>query len=115
MSLGVIPRKTGKESFPIEISAKLFHHFIRGFFDGDGITDIKRRRSGFISSNDMLKDILIKLDNPILTIHKVKRSENIYYFLGGIKFSRVLYDYMYSDANVWLTRKKERLKMICFK
>lgn len=114
IKFGVIPCKSGKEIFPTQISASLYHHFIRGFFDGDGITDISRRRSGFVSSKNMIKSILIALDEPQKSIYKNKKNDNIYYFLGGISFSRMLYEYMYDDAGIWLTRKRKRMEMICY-
>lgn len=113
IKFGVIPCKSGKEIFPTQIPAGLYHHFIRGFFDGDGITDISRRRSGFVSSKNMIKSILIALNEPQRSIYQNKKNDNIYYFLGGISFSRMLYEYMYNDAGIWLTRKRKRMEMIC--
>lgn len=69
IKFGVIPCKSGKEIFPTQIPAGLYHHFIRGFFDGDGITDISRRRSGFVSSKNMIKSILIALNEPQRSIY----------------------------------------------
>ena len=48
--------------------------FIRGVFDGDGITDISRFRSGFVGSNNLVNRILVELnrsDSRILVL-KVK-------------------------------------------
>lgn len=115
IKLGVVPNKSAHEIFPKQIDKDLAPHFIRGVFDGDGITDIKRKRSGFVGSYDMLTSILISINVDNITIFQHKRSNNIYYFLGGKKFSRLLYEYMYKDATVWLNRKRERLEQICDK
>lgn len=40
-------------------------------------------------------------------------SPNIYYFLGGKKFSRELFKYMYENATLYLKRKYDRMKYIC--
>lgn len=113
IELGVTPRKSGFEVFPKDIPESLINHLIRGIFDGDGITDIKRKRSGFVGSKDVVKTILELLDED-LTMFCNSKNKNIFYFLGGKKFSRKLYDYLYNDASVWLERKRHRLKIICF-
>ncbi|ARC86238.1 transposase family protein [Clostridium argentinense CDC 2741] len=113
MKLGVVPNKSGYEIFPENIPKDLYRHFVRGVFDGDGITDISKKRSGFVGSKNMLSKIIMLMDETKMKIIKVKRCENIYYFLGGKRFSRKLYDYLYNDSNIWLERKKERLEIIC--
>ncbi|MGL4570171.1 MAG: hypothetical protein ACRCVJ_03820 [Clostridium sp.] len=113
IELGVIPNKTGRESIPKEIPDKLLHHFLRGFFDGDGITDISKRRSGFVGSDNMIKDIL-EILNENLTMFYAGKNKKVKYFLGGIKFSKKLYSYLYKDANIWLSRKRSRLEFIAF-
>lgn len=48
------------------------------------------------------------------TIFRCPKSKiPIYYFLGGIKFSRKLYEIIYKDSTIWLARKRKRLEYIC--
>jgi len=115
MSHGMIPRKSGKEVFPESVPEHLERHFIRGVFDGDGITDISRKRSGFIGSENLLQSIIDIIDYSNIKLIKTSKSENIYYFLGGKKFSAYLYEYMYFNSTIWLERKKQRLQLICSK
>lgn len=112
MKYGVMPQKTGFESFPQNIPNEYKRDFIRGVFDGDGITDISKCRSGFVGSNNLVNNILVELNECKLKVFKT-RSENIYYFLGGKKFSRDLFEYMYKDATLYLKRKYDRMKYIC--
>lgn len=106
---GIVPNKTGKEYIPKEyIPDKFIKDFIRGYFDGDGITDIKRKRSGFCGPNKMLKQI----QNILGTNKRIYKSKGMSYFQSGIKFSKKLYDYIYKDSNIWLPRKRKRLKFI---
>ncbi len=114
MSYGILPQKSGKEVFPKEIPEHLIRHLIRGIFDGDGITDIVRNRSGFVGSKNIITNILQILNKNEIKVIQNKKNNNIYYFLGGKKFSRYLFEFMYSDATIWLSRKKERLHKICF-
>ena len=115
MKLGVIPRKTGKEIIS-PIKEKFVRHFIRGYFDGDGITNCKngKRRSGFISSSEVLQGIQKRLGTNIKCFHPNNtKTENVYYFESGIRFSKKLYKYIYKDATIWLSRKRKRMDTIC--
>lgn len=111
---GVIPNKTSHEIIPKTVPANLINHFLRGLFDGDGITDISKKRSGFVGSKYIIDDILNLLDEN-LTVFKAGKNQKVVYFLGGKKFSRKLYSYLYKDATIWLDRKKTRLEFICSK
>ncbi len=60
----------------------------------------------------MITHILREL-NENLTIFEAGKNKKVVYFLGGKKFSRKLYNYMYSNSTIWLERKKARLEYIC--
>jgi transposase-like protein len=113
IELGVVPRKSGKEIIPDDVPKELRKHFIRGYFDGDGITCVtdKNLRSGFIGSKQILEQIQKEL-NVSYVIFNASNSK-AYYFTGGIQFSKKLYEYMYKDANLWLERKRQRMGIIC--
>lgn len=111
IELGVIPNKTGREYIPLDIPKGLISHFIRGVFDGDGITDISKKRSGFVGSVNIINSIMKCLDEN-LTIFQAGKSNKVVYFLGGKKFSKKLYNYLYQDAEIWLERKRARLEYI---
>lgn len=113
MKLGVKPQKSGNEIIP-DIPKKLMNHFIRGYFDGDGITDIKQKRSGFIAPMIVLKNINLLLNinkNNLIRRHRCKIE--MYYMLYGKKDSRILYNYMYKNCNIFLKRKFDRMNIIC--
>lgn len=114
ISLGVIPNKTGHEIIP-SMPKDLIPHFIRGFFDGDGITDCKyEKRSGFVSNRHMLESILKHIDyHKQISLHPHHTTPYIYYFLGGIEFSKHLYEYIYKDATIFIERKKNNMNVIC--
>ncbi|MEG0370745.1 MAG: endonuclease [Clostridium sp.] len=111
IELGVIPNKTGKEIIPDDIPDNLLNHLIRGIFDGDGITDISCKRSGFIGSELLITRIKSIL-GITLTSFPAGKNKKVIYFLGGKKFSKKLYDYIYENANIYLKRKKQRLEQI---
>lgn len=112
MNYGIVPQKTGDEKFPEAIPERYKRDFIRGVFDGDGITDVSKFRSGFIGSYNLVNSILKELKEYDLKVFNTK-SEGIYYFLGGKKFSRFLFEYMYKESTLYLTRKYDRMYYIC--
>jgi intein-encoded DNA endonuclease-like protein len=115
INLGVTPRKSGKEPFPNQIPSNLYPHFIRGVFDGDGITCTGNSpRSGFVGSKHMLDRIIEIINTPDRKLIQNNKNKDIYYFLGGKSFSRKLYEFLYKDSTIWLQRKRERLEKICF-
>lgn len=112
IKLGVIPRKSGFESIP-NIRQDLIRHFIRGFFDGDGTASVGKvhRRSGFTAPKKMCRDILT-LVGINATITPCNTSVDKSYFLLGKKKSRILFDYLYTDCNVFLQRKRSKMETI---
>lgn len=95
------------------------HHFIRGYFDGDGYLSTPITRPGdctlgITSNREFLSDIqAILIENT--NINKTKLSDtcssknNIYKLMyGGIKNAKKIYDFLYMDATLFLIRKKEK-------
>lgn len=122
---GVIPRKTGKEILPL-LNQDLMRHLIRGIVDGDGCLTYKKsynntKRLDFdlnicSASLQFLKDIK-KYINDIfgerfgyLETKKKPPHYNPYYslhFSGNQKFM-MLCEWLYTDSNIHLERKKIR-------
>ena len=114
VSHGLTEHKSGNEVFPM-LPQNLEHHFVRGYFDGDGLTCIKKnKRSGFIAPIPVLEQIQKRLGTNQKIYHAAASKESkMHYFLGGIRFSKILYQYMYHDATIWLKRKRKRMDIIC--
>lgn len=113
INLGVIPQKTGNEIMP-NLRNDLISHFIRGYFDGDGITcnTEKNKWCGFISSYNLCESIQKELGTSFKI--RIANNSKAYYFQTSKKsFREDLYKYMYSNASIYLKRKKERMDSIC--
>lgn len=115
----IIPRKTFKFRFPNKLDDKLYNHFIRGYFDGDGCVYISKTKQieYTITSNtyflEQLQDILIKQCNLNKTTFKKYKRTNIKTMVYcGNKQSKRIYDYMYRNATIYFTRKKDKFKSI---
>lgn len=113
---GCVPRKSKIIQFP-NIVSSLVHHFIRGYFDGDGFVSIHKYlpgkenttlNSGVCSGS---KEFLEKLIQYIPAKHNViKHYSTVYTVTYGVKDSYNLYNYMYSNATIYLERKKEKFE-----
>jgi hypothetical protein len=111
--LGCTPKKTHTIRIP-KLKDDLMHHFIRGYFDGDGTVGIYKNlkehnwkilKSGFCSgSKEFIKDLL----DIIPVKNKTIRFSSVYFTQHSLKDTINLYHYMYKDANVFLNRKKEK-------
>jgi hypothetical protein len=112
-NLGCTPAKTKTIRIPA-IKNKLVHHFIRGYFDGDGTVglyknlknnDWKILKSGFCSgSQQFISDLLeiIPVKNK-----KIKQVKECYITQHSLNDTLNLFKYMYKDCTVCLERKRE--------
>jgi len=112
--MGCIPRKTDSLHFPQFLkSGKFIRHFLRGYFDGDGTVYVDRNGSicfGIISTKEFCEEYKLHLPcNSKAKITKEYRSEkNVYYFkIGGNNIVKSIYEFLYEDSTIFLSRKKE--------
>lgn len=127
VELGCYPNKTviGMK-FP-SIDSSLIHHFIRGFFDGDGCINIKKdiyngvkvktinysKRVAFTSTDSSFLDILCS-HLPITKLYKKEklRTQIVHtYWIERQGDIENLKNYLYKDATYYLKRKKEKFDM----
>ena len=109
---GIIPRKTFSIEFPKNINKKFYPHLIRGIFDGDGC--ISNQLITFYGNENVVNYIKYLLENT-LQINKVKTIKRIgcYSFTFSAKKDvKNFYNYIYKDATIYLTRKKEKFEKI---
>lgn len=112
---GVFPNKSTKEELTDTVSDELFHHYIRGIFDGDGTVFFERGnprylRFGFYGSHKIVEQIHQYLRAKIdISDNKVYDKETVSFSNYG-KYNDVVnfYNLIYKDATVFLTRKKDK-------
>lgn len=102
---------------PNKIPDDLIHHFIRGFFDGDGsITKtLNQKYNKYIygvnvtttqSMAEWLQNIF-----DFGSVVKEKRRDKTYYFnFGGNNQLKYFYHYLYDDATIYMQRKYDRFQ-----
>lgn len=128
IELGCPPRKSQiGMRFP-EIPTNLIHHFIRGFFDGDGSVSIRNEkyvgknkvsiykslRLAFTSTDYEFLDKLFSF-LPVTKIYKRKKLRSIMVYTYWIERKldiENVYKYLYSNSNFYLTRKYDKFNML---
>lgn len=123
---GVIQSKSLTLKFPKNIPNELIHHFIRGYFDGDGsiytgknkiISKSTGKEKTYLTNKisicgtfEFLTELhkILKIGGKC--IHKEKRRETNTWKLtySSTKRSKIFYDFIYKNATVYLERKKEK-------
>lgn len=121
---GIIPNKTGKESFP-NIPKDYERDFIRGFFDGDGYISFKEKEGKRVRSKfhivscsyDILRDIKEKFENKGIVFSEkalsLKSGSDIIWELETSTFKNVnsIFKYMYYEDCICLGRKSNKFKL----
>lgn len=98
----------------------MYHHFIRGYFDGDGSVGIYNNslkhpynvlRSSFTSGSINFIHSIQKLINKTGYVRQEK-DRSCYSLYYAPKDSRTLAEYMYKDATVYLQRKYDIFQQV---
>jgi len=113
ISLGVTPRK----SKTLEIKIELDFSFLRGYIDGNGTINQESQKSiavGISTASESFVNQVVKfLANNNINSTVFKAKDNSFTIRIGKKEQLLrLYDYMYSNASVWLERKRVKFDII---
>lgn len=120
LSKGCVPRKTFVIQFPDNniIPDTLIHHFMRGYFDGDGCICTSGNQAAFsiVGTHTFTQKYQQQLMLGIGKTTEVKlqiRANGISSFtLGGNKQVIKVYNYLYHDAHIFLDRKKQKFDTV---
>ena len=120
IQIGCTPAKSMTMEFPT-LPEKLVHHFIRGYFDGDGCVFLSQPTWRYKESDEILvkatitsgsKSFLERLvfELPCLNKKVLGRPGHIHNYVVNWNSSDtcIMYDYMYEDATRYLPRKKAK-------
>ena len=117
ISHGCVKQKSLILKPPINIPDKLIHHFIRGFFDGDG--SIYWNKSAFerydnwnkpsysiciTSTKEMIEWIIDQIGIGHLS-KEPRREHTWYYRQDGNNKVKIFCNYIYKDATIFMERK----------
>lgn len=120
--LGCVQGKTYRIEFPNYLPPNLIHHFIRGYFDGNGCINIRKRndrksansreyqfticgRKEFVAE---LQKYLVEGANVIHNkLFSAQRIAGTIHYCGYNVVMRLL-NYLYKDATIYLKRKHDK-------
>lgn len=121
ISNGCIENKTSLIKFPNSIPKSLIHHFIRGYFDGDGCLTTYYNKANnsnvvaikilgtenfLLSINDWCEDCL---GYRVKSLYKRKKDSLVFNLeIQGKKRAIPFLELIYKDATIYLDRKKEK-------
>ena len=108
---GCIHRKSWKELHIPHLEPNLIHHFIRGYFDGDGGVRIGNKnnlRIKFVGCKSLITEIEQTIYTDVGLKHqKIAQHSSIYRVCySGNHNGRKLRRYLYKDATIYVDRKK---------
>ena len=111
--MGMVKAKSLILKFPTNISKEMLPHFIRGFFDGDGVfpTDKTNYTLGILGTEDfciVLQSILKEngIESDIKNVNDPSNSTRQLY-IRRKENSKKFLEYIYKDANLYLFRKHD--------
>ena len=122
-SKGIVPNKTYSDDISMFsfVSDNLMHHFIRGFFDGDGGICYNKKTKAIsiqmIGRLSFLKKIRDIINTEVgLRRTKITKRENtsvvsVLGWCGSIQLTELKH-WLYKDATVYLERKKKQFELI---
>ena len=110
--LGVIPNKTLTYNNNWDaIPEELWHHYIRGYFDGDGSIWKQKRDNywgiNFTGSHYLINSLRDRL--PVYTSLSIRENVSVISTMNKTSIVQLI-NYMYNDATIYLDRKYEKAK-----
>lgn len=111
----VVERKTFIAELTDLVPKHLYHHYIRGIFDGDGTVYINGHnhlRFGFYGTYKLVSQVEQYLISQInISNNKIIDKGTVSFVTFGKKEDTLnFYDLMYHDATLYLNRKKEKFE-----
>jgi intein-encoded DNA endonuclease-like protein len=118
---GLYPNKGTTLNFPSTVPEHLQHHFIRGYFDGDGCIYANNISKDYLFSMLGPKDFLIKIQDILissLAINKTKLYNpknckitqlHVLTYQGKQNINKI-FSFIYSDATIFLDRKYNKFE-----
>lgn len=112
---GCTNRKTHSIRLP-KLPQELMRHFIRGYFDGDGCVNVRKRgkdpsvRVSIVSNGEFIKGLQRYITNILnhTTPAYQKSDSNTWALEINNKYAEIFLDWIYQDATIFIERKRSR-------
>lgn len=111
MKYGITSKKTKSCVFPTNIPDEFIHHFIRGYFDGDGGFGIYTKYNRLVAYICGTKPFLEKLGSYLPCKYTIRDTKNGIYEIRisttSLEMGKFV-SFLYRDCNIFLTRKRQK-------
>lgn len=120
LKFNIMPNKTFTYTMPEWlITHPLVHHFMRGYFDGDGCVSYcglgknrikKQLRFNILGTKKFLENYQSILEHTCSINHNnISKKNNIFSLsYSGNNVVGKIYNFLYKDATMWLNRKRDK-------
>ncbi|MGE6203650.1 LAGLIDADG family homing endonuclease [Guptibacillus hwajinpoensis] len=107
MLFNITSEKSYNITFPI-VSEQYIHHFIRGYFDGDGHVNYRGYTVSFVGgSRKYMETLLTTLNQHRFDPYMTENGKHYRVFITGRKSIKQFADWIYHDKSLYLKRKYE--------
>ncbi|AFU13310.1 putative DOD family homing endonuclease [Bacillus thuringiensis MC28] len=104
---GIMPCKSCNIEFPF-VPEEFLHHFVRGYFDGDGYVNYESYTVSFVGgSYNFMNSLNLILQNHNLPVDLLKQNKHYRAILTGRKSIQLFSKWIYKDKDIYLHRKYE--------
>ncbi|MDM5239403.1 LAGLIDADG family homing endonuclease [Bacillus cereus] len=104
---GIMPCKSFNIEFPF-VPEEYLHHFVRGYFDGDGYVNYETYTVSFVGGSYNFMNTLNKLlQNHNLPSNLLNQNKHYRVILSGRKSIQLFSKWIYKDKDFYLHRKHE--------
>ncbi|WP_235162444.1 LAGLIDADG family homing endonuclease [Sediminibacillus terrae] len=102
---GFRPNKSAVLEFP-EIPEPYLHHFIRGYFDGDGFVNYAKFFVSFVGgSYSFMKKLQTNIEGQGFETNFTNHTNYFRLYISGRKTIKLFSDWLYKDKGLYLERK----------
>ena len=115
-SFGIVPRRNVILKLEI-IPSYLLCHFVRGIFDGDGSISSNAQKAWIGQFNICGNEEILAWIQERIGLTKTKLQQGIgvkYLKYKGINNLRIIYNFLYNNATIYLDRKKNVFENVFF-
>lgn len=107
---GMLPKKSTILEFPY-VPNEFLHHFVRGYFDGDGNIYARGNMASFVGGSLAFMIGLSSVLENLGLQPRIKQTQQYYrLYISGRKTLKEFYNYIYCDKNLYLERKFKLFK-----
>ncbi|GAB6602323.1 LAGLIDADG family homing endonuclease [Bacillus cereus] len=104
---GIMPCKSFNIEFPF-VPEEYLHHFVRGYFDGDGYVNYETYTVSFVGGSYSFMNSLHQiLQNRNLRADILNQNKHYRVILSGRKSIQLFSNWIYKDKDIYLHRKYE--------